>query len=91
MPAMNKTSIVREAVMPQPKSKAETADKDTPVSGMIPPFAATCRATAVAGTNQYSHCLVDEGIYCCYRSCLLSLGYFCLHPRHLEIAARTSP
>jgi hypothetical protein len=55
----------------------------------VPPFAATCRAAALTGTGQYSRCLVDEGIPCCYRSCLSSLGCFCLHPRHQEIVAQT--
>jgi hypothetical protein len=55
-----------------------------------PPFAATCRAESLAGTTHYSRCLVDETILCCYRSGLLSLGFFCLHPRHQEIVAQTS-
>jgi hypothetical protein len=56
----------------------------------IPPFAPTCRAEAISGHQNYSRCLMDENLACCYRSCLSSLGSFCLHPRHREIAARTA-
>jgi hypothetical protein len=56
----------------------------------IPPFAPTCRAEAIPGHQQYARCLVDENLACCYRSCLSTLGSFCLHPHHREIAARTA-
>ncbi len=56
----------------------------------IPPIEASCRAKAAFGTQEYSQCLADECVVCSYRSWLLSPGGFCLHPRHLEIVARTA-
>lgn len=57
---------------------------------MIPPFAATCRAEPVVGAPQHSRCLVDVNIMCVYRASPFNLGPFCLHPRHLDIVARTA-
>ena len=72
--------------MQNSNSKLATADGG-PLT--VPPFAATCRAEPIVGTGAYSRCLVDENIICCYRGTLFNLGHFCLHPRHLEIVART--
>jgi len=61
-----------------------------PASDMLPPFAATCRAEAVPDDRQHSRCLVDANIVCAYRTSPFNFGPFCLHPRHLEIVARTA-
>jgi hypothetical protein len=60
-----------------------------PGHGIVPPFAATCRASSFSGSPQYSYCLVDPSIHCFYRGCLPGFGSSCLHPRHMEIVART--
>jgi len=69
------------------KSKNRSAGS---VPDMLPPFAAICRAEAVADTRQHSRCLVDVNIVCAYRTSPFNFGPFCLHPRHLEIVARTA-
>ena len=69
------------------KSKKRPAGS---VLEMIPPFAATCRAEPVVGAPQHSRCLVDVNIMCAYRANPFNFGPFCLHPRHLDIVARTA-
>jgi len=60
-----------------------------PPAKTIPPFAASCRAEAMAGVRPYSRCLVDAGTVCWYRVSPFSFGPLCLHPRHLEIVRQT--
>jgi len=71
--------------MQQSKDKAAG-----PVSEKVPPFGASCRAEPVADNAKYSRCLVAVDITCGYRTNPFSLDHFCLHPRHQEIAARTT-
>jgi hypothetical protein len=70
--------------------KPATVRDDRSSPEIIPPFPATCRAEAIAGTGQYARCLVDVDIICWYRINPFGLGPFCLHPCHLEIVTRTT-
>jgi hypothetical protein len=69
--------------------KPATARDDRSSSKIIPPFAATCRAEAIAGNKQYSRCLVNADTICWYRTSPFNFGPLCLHPHHLEIVTRT--
>lgn len=75
--------------MSQPGDHPKLSAKGEKATPAIPPFQGYCQARRLAGTEEYSECLVDASIPCGYRACFFGLGLHCLHPRHREIAAQT--
>lgn len=75
--------------MPALKHQPAIAEGGRSIPAALPPFAVACRAERIDGARNYSRCLVEANLFCCYHSTLFNFGHLCLHPRHLEIVART--
>jgi hypothetical protein len=72
---------------PEPGDEQEPPSRSCDTSRW-PPIGASCRARDVGDITQFAECLTQPGDPCGYR---ISFGkaFFCWHPAHSEIAART--